>query len=40
MKESHERPLNGKDFDRVLDTLRPSVSKADLERFRKFRTER
>ena len=39
VKESHERPIGGKDFDKVLAKLRPSVSKADLERFRKFRTE-
>jgi len=34
----HERPLADTDFQRVLRTLRPSVSPADLERFKKFKT--
>ena len=35
---SHDRPLAEADFERVLRTLRPSVTGADLERFRKFKT--
>jgi transitional endoplasmic reticulum ATPase len=34
---AHERPIAAADFDRVLKTLRPSVTAADLERFRKFK---
>ena len=33
----HERPLAEADFARVLKTLRPSVTTADLERFKKFK---
>jgi len=33
---SNERPVADADFQRVLKTLRPSVSGPDLERFRKF----
>jgi len=33
----HERPLAEADFARVLKTLRPSVTIADLERFKKFK---
>jgi len=34
---SHERPVADADFQRVLKTLRPSVTVADLERFKKFK---
>ncbi len=34
---SSERPVAAADFQRVLKTLGPSVSAADLERFRKFK---
>jgi transitional endoplasmic reticulum ATPase len=34
---AHERPIAAADFDRVLKTLRPSVTGADLERFKKFK---
>jgi transitional endoplasmic reticulum ATPase len=34
---SHERPVADADFQRVLKTLRPSVTLADLERFKKFK---
>ena len=35
---SHERPVADADFQRVLKTLRPSVTPADLDRFKKFKT--
>jgi transitional endoplasmic reticulum ATPase len=35
---SHERPVAEADFQRVLKTLRPSVTSADLERFKKFKS--
>lgn len=34
---AHERPVADADFQRVLKTLRPSVTTADLDRFKKFR---
>ena len=34
---SHERPIAEADFERVLKTLRPSVTAADLDRFKKFK---
>jgi len=34
---SHERPVADTDFQKVLRTLRPSVTTADLDRFRKFK---
>jgi len=34
---ANERPIAAADFERVLKTLRPSVTAADLERFRKFK---
>ena len=34
---SHERPIADADFQKVLRTLRPSVSAADLDRFKKFK---
>jgi transitional endoplasmic reticulum ATPase len=34
---SNERPVADADFQRVLKTLRPSVTPADLERFKKFK---
>jgi transitional endoplasmic reticulum ATPase len=34
---SHERPLADADFQRVLKSLRPSVTQADLDRFKKFK---
>jgi len=34
---SHERPVADADFQRVLRTLRPSVTPADLDRFKKFK---
>ncbi|HUR38626.1 MAG TPA: ATP-binding protein [Planctomycetota bacterium] len=34
---SHERPVADADFQRVLKTLRPSVTPADLDRFKKFK---
>jgi transitional endoplasmic reticulum ATPase len=34
---AHERPIADADFEKVLRTLRPSVTQADLERFKKFR---
>jgi len=34
---SHERPVAEADFERVLRNLRPSVTAADLERFKKFK---
>lgn len=37
VEKSADRPISKEDFDRVLRTLRPSVTAADLERFRKFR---
>jgi transitional endoplasmic reticulum ATPase len=40
VRESSERPVAAADFERVLATLRPSVAAADLERFRRFRSER
>ena len=33
----HERPVADADFQRVLKTLKPSVTVADLDRFKKFR---
>jgi transitional endoplasmic reticulum ATPase len=35
---AHERPIAEADFERVLRTLRPSVTTSDLDRFKKFRT--
>ena len=35
--QATDRPLTGSDFDRVLKSLRPSVSVGDLERFKKFK---
>jgi transitional endoplasmic reticulum ATPase len=35
---AHERPIAEADFERVLKTLRPSVTSADLDRFKKFKT--
>jgi transitional endoplasmic reticulum ATPase len=37
VEKSNERAIAVADFERVLKTLRPSVTAADLERFRKFR---
>ena len=37
VEQSHERAIADADFEKVLKTLRPSVTVADLERFRKFR---
>jgi transitional endoplasmic reticulum ATPase len=34
---AHERPVADADFQKVLKTLRPSVTTADLERFKKFK---
>lgn len=34
---AHERPVADADFQKVLRTLRPSVTTADLERFKKFK---
>jgi transitional endoplasmic reticulum ATPase len=34
---SHERPVADADFQKVLRTLRPSVTSADLDRFKKFK---
>jgi transitional endoplasmic reticulum ATPase len=34
---AHERPVADADFQKVLKTLRPSVTPADLERFKKFK---
>ena len=34
---AHERPVADTDFQKVLKTLRPSVTTADLERFKKFK---
>lgn len=34
---SHERPVAEADFQRVLKTLRPSVTPGDLDRFKKFK---
>lgn len=40
VREALERPVAAADFERVLATLKPSVSCADLERFRRFRSGR
>ncbi len=37
VQTSSDRPVARDDFNRVLDRLKPSVSRADLERFLKFR---
>ena len=37
VEKASERPIAEADFDRVLGTLRPSVSEADLARFREFK---
>lgn len=37
VEHAHENPIERADFDRVLDRLKPSVSVAELEKFRKFR---
>jgi transitional endoplasmic reticulum ATPase len=37
VSQSNERPIEHRDFDRILATLRPSVTPTDLERFRKFK---
>jgi transitional endoplasmic reticulum ATPase len=34
---AHERPVADADFQKVLRTLRPSVTSADLDRFKKFK---
>jgi transitional endoplasmic reticulum ATPase len=39
VEKSGENPIGGSDFDQVLAKLNPSVSAADLERFRRFKTE-
>ncbi len=39
VEKSSEHPIGRSDFERVLAKLRPSVSAADLERFRRFKTE-
>ena len=37
--KSSERPIGPADFEKVLDKLKPSVSKSHLVRFKKFKTE-
>ncbi len=39
VEKSSDRPLEKEDFERILARLRPSVSPADLERFRRFKAE-
>jgi transitional endoplasmic reticulum ATPase len=38
VQKSHERPIGRADFERVLGKLKPSVSRADVERFDEFKS--